>query len=238
MSCTLRARSQSPASFRRGKISFQARENRHIAEETDFEHTRHREVACGAQRAAYQFTWSSVMFVSQCAACGAIVPQYDTVNTVSGGHGDRLLCTACFNREMAHHTGLDDFGEVKFKSVSLSDANDTVHEFHFQSLLLGEKLSLVAFDSASEEEPSGYCFQILGEPLSNQFVLLGKLIEKMRRMLPNTHVRDSDLGLQIVDKTVRGRIEWDGIEDSRRPCVIIDGRRVEWDKLGRMLMPF
>jgi len=30
---------------------------------------------------------------------------------------------------MAHHTGLDDFGEVKFKPVHLSDANGTVHEF-------------------------------------------------------------------------------------------------------------
>jgi len=143
-----------------------------------------------------------------------------------------------FNREMAHHTGLDDFGEVKFKPASLSDANDTVQEFHFQSLLLGDKLSLEAFDSARKEESSGYRFQILGEPLSDQFVLLRKLIEKMRRMLANIHVRDSDLGLQIVDKTARGRIEWDGIEDSRRPCVIIDGRRVEWDELGRMLMPF
>jgi len=107
-----------------------------------------------------------------------------------------------------------------------------------QTASRSEKLSLEAFDSASEEEPSGYRFQILGEPLPDQFVLLGKLNEKMRRMLANTHVRDSDLGLQIVDETVRGRIEWDGIEDSRRPCVIIDGRRVEWDKLGRVLMPF
>ena len=95
------------------------------------------------------------MSVSQCAACGAIVPHYDTVNTVSEGHGDRLLCTACFNREMAHHTGLDDFGEVKFKPVHLSDANGTVHEFHFRSLLFGDKLSLEAFDSKSEEEPPG-----------------------------------------------------------------------------------
>ena len=68
--------------------------------------------------------------------------------------------------------------------------------------------------------------------------MLGKLIEKMRRLLAVIHIRDSDLGLQIVDETVRGRIEWDGEEDSHRPCVVIDGRRVEWDELGRMLMSF
>jgi hypothetical protein len=48
-----------------------------------------------------------VMSLSQCAACGAIVPHYDTVNTVSEGYGDRLLCAGCFNREMAHQNGLD-----------------------------------------------------------------------------------------------------------------------------------
>jgi hypothetical protein len=139
---------------------------------------------------------------------------------------------------MAHHTGLDNFGDVKFEPVHLSDANGTVHEFHFRSLLFGDKLSLEAFDSTSEEEPSGYRFQIIGDPRSDQFVLLGKLIEKMRRLLAVVHVRDSDLGLQIVDETVRGRIEWDGDENSHRPCVVIDGRRVEWDELGRMLMTF
>jgi hypothetical protein len=142
------------------------------------------------------------MSISQCAACGAIVPQYDTVHTVSEGHGDRLLCTGCFNREMAHYTGLEDFGEVKFKPVHLTDANGIVHEFHFRSLLFGDKLSLEAFDSTSEEEPSGYRFQIIGDPLSDQFVLLGKLIEKMRRLLAIVHVRDGDLGLQIADETV------------------------------------
>jgi hypothetical protein len=177
------------------------------------------------------------MSMSQCAACGAIVPHYDTVNVVSEGHGDRILCTGCFNREMAHHTGLD-FGEVKFEPLHLSDANGTVHEFHFRVLLFGDQLSLEAFDSTSEEEPSGYRFQILGDPLSDQFVLLGKLIEKMCRLLAVAHVRESDLGFQIVDETVRGRLEWDGEEDSHRPCVVIDGRRVEWDELGRMLMPF
>ena len=57
-----------------------------------------------------------------------------------------------------------------------------------------------------------YRFQIIGDPLSDQFVLLGKLIEKIRRLLAVVHIRDSDLGLQIVDETVRGRIEWDGDE--------------------------
>ena len=143
------------------------------------------------------------MSVSQCAACGAMVPQHNTIHTVSEGHRDRLLCTACFNLQMAHHMGLDDFGDVSFEPIQLSDGNGTVHEFHFRSLLLGGNLSIEAFDATSEEQPSGYRFQILGDPLSDQFVLLGKLIEKMRRLLAVVHVRDGDLGLQIVDETVQ-----------------------------------
>ena len=90
----------------------------------------------------------------------------------------------------------------------------------------------------SEEGPTRYRVQILGDPLSDQFVVLGKLIEKTRRLLAVVHVGDGDLALQIADETVRGRIEWDGVKDSRCPCVVIDGRHVEWDELGRMPMPF
>jgi hypothetical protein len=179
------------------------------------------------------------MSVSQCAACKAIVPRHDTVHAVSDEHSDRLLCTACFNREMAMHVGIANFDETKFEPIHLSDASGTLHQFHFRSLLLGDKLSLEAFDGTSEEEQlSGYRFQILGDPLSDQFVLLGKLIEKMRRLIAVAHVRHGDLGLEIVDETIRGRIEWDGAEHSRMPCVVVDGRRVEWDELGRMLMTF
>jgi hypothetical protein len=77
------------------------------------------------------------------------------------------------------------------------------------------------------------CFE-RHDPLSDQFVLPGKLIEKMRRLLAVAHIRASDLGLQIVEQTARGRIEWGREEDSHRPCVVIDGRRVDWDELGRM----
>jgi hypothetical protein len=178
------------------------------------------------------------MSVSQCAACKATVPQYDTIHTGSDEHSDRLLCTACFNREMAKHAGIDNFDQTKFEPMHLSDASGTVHEFRFRSLLFGDKLSLEAFDATSEKQPSGYRFQILGDAKADQFVLLGRLIEKMRRLLAVVHVREGDLGLQIVDETIRGRIEWDGDEHSLMPCVVVDGRRVEWDELGRMLMTF
>jgi len=44
--------------------------------------------------------------------------------------------------------------------------------------------------------------------------------------------------LRVAETLVQGRTEWDGIENTNRPCVIIDGRRVEWDDFGAMLLAF
>ena len=37
---------------------------------------------------------------------------------------------------------------------------------------------------------------------------------------------------------MRGKIEWDDAHDGRVPLLIIDGREITWDELGRMLMSF
>ena len=43
---------------------------------------------------------------------------------------------------------------------------------------------------------------------------------------------------QPDDRVVRGRIGWDVAHDGRVPLLIIDGREITWDELGRMLMSF
>jgi hypothetical protein len=178
------------------------------------------------------------MSINQCAACGANLSHDDTLHTASDEQGDRLLCANCFHREIARHIGIDEFDAVKFEPVRLTDCSGNVHEFRSRSFFLGDNLFLEAFDTSSQEQASGYRFQIPGNPLADRLTLLGKLIEKMRRYLAVVHIRDSDLGFQIVDETVRGRIEWDGVSESHMPCVVIDGHRVGWDEFGRMLMTF
>jgi hypothetical protein len=45
--------------------------------------------------------------------------------------------------------------------------------------------------------------------------------------------------LQIADPgVVCGRIEWDDARDGRLPLLVIDGRQIDWDEFGRMLMSF
>lgn len=80
---------------------------------------------------------------------------------------------------------------------------------------------------------------MIGEPDDEPLDLLGKLIGKMRRALTLTHLEDTDHGPQVNDDLVlRGTIDSDPDEDHRVPMVIIDGREISWDDLGRMVATF
>lgn len=69
--------------------------------------------------------------------------------------------------------------------------------------------------------------------------LVGRLIDKIRRALSLRHIVDGELGPQIADHgLVRGTIEWDKARDGSVPLLIIDGREITWDELGRMLMTY
>ena len=92
---------------------------------------------------------------------------------------------------------------------------------------------------AHDWDPAGYQFQIVGNPDDELLVLFGQLIQKVRRGLSTKHLIDGQYGLQIADdRVVRGKIECDVAHDDRVPLIIIDGREVTWDGLGRMPMSF
>jgi hypothetical protein len=69
--------------------------------------------------------------------------------------------------------------------------------------------------------------------------LLGKLVSKMRRALALTHLDDSDRGPHVNDRLIlRGTVDSDPDEDHRVPRVVVDGREISWDDLGRMVAAF
>jgi len=104
--------------------------------------------------------------------------------------------------------------------------------------LFGPGVALDAFE-LRDGHPAGYQFQVIGEPGNDLLVLLGRLIEKIRRALSLRHIVDSELGSQIADQgLVQGTVEWDEARDGRVPLVIIDGREITWDELGHMLMTY
>jgi hypothetical protein len=173
----------------------------------------------------------------QCDVCGQFTPSYDIVNSGSLERGYRQLCGRCFNMEVARSFDLETFEHLKLEPVVLSDCREEPHEFHFRIHLFGTGVALDAFELRGGS-PAGYKVQIIGDPNDDLLMLLGRLIEKMRRALSIKYLTDGEHGLQIGDAdVVQGRIEWDA-EDGRLPLLVIDGREITWEEFGRMLMTF
>lgn len=121
-------------------------------------------------------------------------------------------------------------------NVALADCTGEAHVFHFRTRLFGPGVALDAFE-LRDGHPAGYQFQIIGDPQGDLLVLLGRLIEKIRRALSIRHVKDGELGLQIADhQVVQGRIEWDAVQDGRVPLLVVDGREITWEEFGRMML--
>ncbi|WP_321794998.1 hypothetical protein [Caballeronia sp. J97] len=177
------------------------------------------------------------MTQTRCERCRADKPAHDFVRAGSLDGTWRVLCSRCFNDEMAQFADLRNFEHPNFTPLRLLDAHGYEHEFHFRSLLLGDQLSLEAFELV-DDDSVGYRFQSLGDPELEPFALLAQLIQKIRRALATTHLVAEAGGLQVAETMVRGRLDRDGAEHTSQPCVIIDGRRVDWQDFGAMLLAF
>jgi hypothetical protein len=176
-------------------------------------------------------------YEARCSSCGKAVPSYDTVNYGSVEKGYRQLCSQCFNQEVAKLSGLDAFEHTNFTPVGLADCTGEIHEFYFRTHLLGPEVALNAFE-LRDGHPAGYQFQLVGGSDEDLLVLLGRLIERIRRGLSAKHLTEDNLGLQIAKQIVRGRIEWDDAHRGRLPMLVIDGREITWEDFGRMLVSF
>ena len=132
----------------------------------------------------------------RCATCGQVTPDHDIVNYGSIEDGYRELCNQCLNAEVAKSDGLDKFEHVRFEPVELADCTGEAHVFHFRTSLFGPGVALDAFE-LRDGHPGGYQFQIIGDPQEYLLVLLGRLIEKIRRALTVKHVKDGELGCKL-----------------------------------------
>ncbi len=76
-------------------------------------------------------------------------------------------------------------------------------------------------------------------PRTSLLVLLGRLIEKVRRALASKDLVHGSNGTRIGDRgLVRGRIEWDPDSGGALPMLTIDGQPIAWEEFGRMLMTY
>ena len=171
-----------------------------------------------------------------CEKCGREIRRgFESVHvTESNGSSGRLLCIACYNREMAAYAGID-FQQPQFSSVELIDTEGNKHLFYFITRLLGAEVSIEAYDESADP---GYRFQVHGEAEDVQ-KLYRKLLGKMQRALTWQHIVEEKGSLSVTDDLkVRGRFEWDDETDGGLPLLVIDGKAVTWDEFGRALMTF
>jgi len=89
-----------------------------------------------------------------------------------------------------------------------------------------------------DEERIGYKFEVLGSHDCNQEDLILELYEKIKRGLSMKYLEHGELGKQIKDMSVVGRIEWDDEYEGQIPELCIDGERITWYEFGKMLMTF
>lgn len=174
----------------------------------------------------------------RCHTCGRAIAGFESVHYGSKDGTYRDLCNACFNAEVAEAGGID-FSHVQFEPLEVLDFMGAVHRFHFESRILGDKLSLEAFELV-KGNPGGFEFQVLGDAEDDLFALMGVMVPRIRRLLSQQHLkREPPMpGLHIADFLVRGRITWDKEEDGRVPMLVIDGREITWEEFGRMMMSF
>lgn len=174
-----------------------------------------------------------------CEGCGEDAPSYEITHYGSMDGIYRQLCSCCFSAEVAKVSGIDNFDNTRLHPIGIVDCTGETHQFHFVSRLLGNMVTLDAFE-VQDGDRAGYQFQIIGDPEEDMFAMLGRMVEKIRKALSVKHIKNAGdgHGLQIADMTVRGRIECDPSEDIRMPCVVVDGQEISWEDFGHMISSF
>src|SRR5689334_7588689 len=173
-----------------------------------------------------------------CASCGVKVLPYEIMRSGSLETGYREICNQCFNTEVAKADGLTRFEHVKFAPVPIEDCTGASHLFYFRVRLFGIGVAIDAFE-LRKGYPFGYQFQIIADPEDDLMVVLGQLIEKIRRALSVKHITTGDFGWRIADhRVVRAVIQSDCRRGASLPVLAIDGREFSWHEFGRMLMTY
>ena len=112
------------------------------------------------------------------------------------------------------------------------------HQYFLSYRFVGDRSFLEAFE-VIDGRPGGYEIAVMGDAEEAPQALHEKLLDRITRRLATKDLeRDVGGGLQIRDKTVRAGISCDLDADLRRPMLVIDGREVDWDDFGTMLMTF
>jgi hypothetical protein len=169
---------------------------------------------------------------TRCAACGRTLRPDETITVV--GVGER--CDACFNAEMAQRLNVD-FDDTPLAPVVLTGPDGVPRTFKVRSRLAPTGHVMETLE-VPPREGGGYRFAILGDCEARAWDLFQQLCQKMRAELAVRHIDWSESGWQILGRRLTGRIEWDPDTKGATPLLVVDGRALSWEEVGRMLMTF
>jgi len=135
---------------------------------------------------------------------------------------------------MAEYLGFD-YEHVAFDPLTLQDLDGVPHTFQFRPHIFGARLSLEALEVGPEE---GYEFSVIAGAEQDLFVTFQTLFERIRRELGRKHIESEGNSYRITrEDVVRGQISNDPDSFEQLPLLIIDGKPVTWEELGRMVAP-
>ena len=174
-----------------------------------------------------------------CEGCGEDTPSYEITSYGSMDGGYKQLCSRCFSAEVAKVSGVEGFDNIRLQPIKIADCTGESHQFHFVPRLLGNMVTLDAFE-VQDGNPAGYQFQVIGDSEEDMFAMLGRMVGRIRKTLSVKHIKNvgDGHGLQIADMTVRGRIECDYSEGEPAPSVVVDGQEISWEEFGRMISAY
>lgn len=154
---------------------------------------------------------------------------------VLGGRG--FHCGRCAAEALAEFTGAE-FQYLEVAPITMTNAAGRRCVFHFQYLTTGPMPCLQAFELENGVR-SGYEAAVVAQPGELNASLVGRLLSKLRRLLARNDVEDAPqltLGLTMTGWEIRGVLSSD--QDRDGPCVIVDGRELDWETFGQLLLSY
>lgn len=152
---------------------------------------------------------------------------------LSGEIQEGVYCPDCFNEMIA--ADMDLKLEKYLDSISVQDGQGINRIFTIEKIVMPGFVSI----EATEAKKDGYKFSVLGEFHCDQKKLFQKLVEKVKRGIANTYVKEEitmngQRFLTMIGDEIIGRIDWN--ENAETPMLNIDGKPYTWEEIGKMMM--
>lgn len=177
---------------------------------------------------------------SKCQRCGHNILAYEKGVHLQSKPVEELLCTDCFNNEMAVICDVQ-LEDIETRIINIQGRGRKKHTFYISRMVFPMGISLEAIE-IQNGEARGYKTSVKGSLDCDQSELIEELMKKIKKVVSKKYIVLEKVGWEkkncIKKDEVVGRIEWDEKHRGRLPLIIVDGKEYTWEQLGEMMMSF